>query len=108
MCDINKSRQQLAKEVDRLHLELQALEIWKTRIEDAFRESEIKNNAFLKSIPDFIFVIKKDGTFLDVKSNRKDNQSIFSKNCIGKNLCNIGLPLSLRQNYSTISTRQLF
>ena len=38
--------------------------------EEALRKSQRKNQAILEAIPDMMFVIRRDGTFLDFKSQR--------------------------------------
>ncbi len=38
------------------------------RVEDALRQSEARNRALLNAIPDLMFHLKKDGTFVDFKA----------------------------------------
>lgn len=44
----------------------------RNRAEDALLESEARNRAILNVIPDSMFLIRKDGTFLDCKGGKKD------------------------------------
>lgn len=41
--------------------------IERKRVEDALRQSETRNRALLNAIPDLMFRLKKDGTFVDFK-----------------------------------------
>lgn len=53
-------------------------------IEKSLRESEQKNNALIKAIPDIIFILDKNGTYLDFKADYyakfKPNKSIIGLN----------------------------
>lgn len=54
------------------------------KIEKSLRESEQKNNALIKAIPDIIFILDKNGTYLDFKADYyakfKPNKSIIGLN----------------------------
>lgn len=41
----------------------------RVKIEKSLRESEQKNNALIKAIPDIIFILDKNGTYLDFKAD---------------------------------------
>ncbi|MBP2626046.1 MAG: diguanylate cyclase with and sensor [Firmicutes bacterium] len=41
------------------------------RVEDALRISQASNQALINAIPDLMFIIKQDGTFMDVKGNKE-------------------------------------
>ncbi|MBN1292687.1 MAG: PAS domain S-box protein [Candidatus Latescibacteria bacterium] len=58
--------------------------------EDALRESLERNEAFLRSIPDLIFVLSKDGTYIDYKAESDDELAIPSAGIIGKNIKDAG------------------
>lgn len=64
-------------------------------IEKLIRESEVKNQAILNAIPDLIFHINKDGTFLNYKGE-KDKIYVPPEEIIGKNVLNI-LPTEIAQ-----------
>src|SRR5262249_34021828 len=46
------------------------------RAEEAFRESEERNAAMLRAVPDLMFVILRDGTYLDYHA--RDPQLLFA------------------------------
>ncbi len=52
--------------------------------EIALRESEARNHALINAIPDFIFRIHEDGTFLDVKAAREEGLVMPASEFIGK------------------------
>ncbi|MBI5218877.1 MAG: PAS domain S-box protein [Bacteroidia bacterium] len=56
----------------------------RVKIEKSLRESEQKNKALLKAIPDIIFILDKNGTYLDFKADYyakfKPNKSIIGLN----------------------------
>ena len=60
-------------------------------VEDALLESENKNNSLLQAIPDLMFILTGDGTFIDYKANNSDLLAIPSAEIIGKNISEIGL-----------------
>jgi signal transduction histidine kinase len=68
------------------------------RAEEALRESESKNRAMLRAIPDALFRLKRDGTLLDFKGN--DSFALpFSGEAIGKKIemmlpSDIGIPIA--------------
>ncbi|MDK2953608.1 MAG: hypothetical protein PWQ27_991 [Kosmotoga sp.] len=53
-------------------------------------ESLRKNQALLNAIPDMIFVISRDGTYLDFKADREDLLAISPEKLIGKNIRDAG------------------
>ena len=76
-------------------------------------ENNRKNKAILSAIPEMMFIISKDGTYLDFKAN-KDNNDLFVplENLIGTNLSDIGLPDNLTQLFlnkiqDTLSTGKI-
>ncbi|WP_242928899.1 PAS domain S-box protein [Pontibacter vulgaris] len=56
--------------------------------------SEAKNRAILAAIPDLLFIIDKDGTYLHMKSAEKDNLAVDIDQIIGNSMRNI-LPAHL-------------
>lgn len=56
----------------------------RVKIEKSLRESEQKNKALIKAIPDIIFILDKNGTYLDFKADYyakfKPNKSIIGLN----------------------------
>lgn len=59
------------------------------RVENELKESEARNRAFLKAIPDLIFVIDKDGTFLDYNAGRQDELYARPEVFLGKKVCEV-------------------
>ncbi|HEY0196562.1 MAG TPA: histidine kinase dimerization/phosphoacceptor domain -containing protein [Methanobacterium sp.] len=60
-------------------------------VEEALRESENKNNSLLQAIPDLMFIVTEDGTFVDYRTDRPDTPTIPPDKIIGKNISDIGL-----------------
>lgn len=56
------------------------------RTEEALRESEARNNALLRAIPDFMFLQDKDGRYLDYIANNRKLLPVHPKVFIGKNM----------------------
>lgn len=56
------------------------------KIENSLRESEEKNRALLHAISDNIFVLDKDGNYLDYREDNKSGLAIEREKVIGKNL----------------------
>ncbi len=61
------------------------------QVEEALRDSENKNLILLEAIPDSMFILSKNGTYLDFRSKNDDLLSISPDEIIGKNISNIGL-----------------
>jgi len=63
-----------------------AMAIERKRADEALKLSESKNRAILSSIPDLMFIITKDGDFIDYHA--KDEEHLFTKpeNFMGKNI----------------------
>ncbi|MBI4978025.1 MAG: PAS domain S-box protein [Spirochaetes bacterium] len=57
--------------------------------EDALRVSEERNRSFLKAIPDLIFVIDRDGVFLDYNAERQDDLYTRPEYFLGKRVQDI-------------------
>jgi len=54
--------------------------------EEALKESEMKNKAFVKAIPDMIFLVSKNGEFLDYKSDTQNILLLAPELFIGKHI----------------------
>lgn len=59
-------------------------------VEEALRDSENKNNSLLQAIPDLMFILTEDGTFVDYRTNTQI-MDIPPKEIIGKTISDIGL-----------------
>ncbi|MFO1519492.1 MAG: PAS domain S-box protein [bacterium] len=62
------------------------------RAESSLRESEARNNALLRAIPDTMMRLKSDGTFLDFRSENERNPLALSNFTSGKNIRDTDLP----------------
>ncbi len=60
-------------------------------VEEALRESENKNNSLLQAIPDLMFILTEDGTFVDFRANDQEILAIPPDEIIGKKISDIGL-----------------
>lgn len=81
-------------------------------VEEALRESENKNNSLLQAIPDLMFIVTEDGTFVDYRTDRPDTPIIPPDKIIGKNISDIGLfngdiELALKKIKKTLKTDTL-
>lgn len=56
------------------------------KAEEALRESEERNRAILKAMPDFIFVFDKNGTFIDCNIPEGKNLLMSMESFIGKSI----------------------
>lgn len=54
-------------------------------------ESLRKNRALINAIPDMIFVVSKDGTYIDFKADKEDLLALPPEKIIGSNIKNTGL-----------------
>ncbi|MCP5105261.1 MAG: PAS domain-containing protein, partial [bacterium] len=66
------------------------------RMEDALRESKLKNLAILNTIPDIIFIQDKDGVYIDYHARCFDSPTIAPKDFLGKRSAEI-LPASIAE-----------
>ena len=66
-----------------------ATAIDRTRAEQALRESEARHRALLEAVPDLIFHIAADGTFLDCKSARGEELFAPATTFLGRTLAEI-------------------
>ena len=57
--------------------------IHRTRYEEALRKSEARNRVVLNAIPDLMFRIRKDGTFLDYKAESASDLAVPPEQIIG-------------------------
>ncbi|MBI4646016.1 MAG: PAS domain S-box protein [Bacteroidia bacterium] len=62
-------------------------ELGKELVEQSLKESEQTNKVLLEAIPDLIFVVDKDGNYLDYRSDKKSGLSVPDSDVIGKK-CN--------------------
>ena len=60
------------------------------RAEDALRESNTRNEALLAAMPEMMFVLSNNGTYLDFKVEKEDDLSIPPGEIIGKNISDVG------------------
>lgn len=59
------------------------------RAEAALHKSEAENRALIGAIPDLMFRISREGTFLDVKGSKDFNLGILTPDCVGKKIENV-------------------
>ena len=59
------------------------------KAEQALRESEARNRAFLSALPDMLFRNKADGTYLDAKAESPDELAAPPAQVIGKKIADI-------------------
>lgn len=60
-------------------------------VEEALRESENKNHTLLQAIPDLMFIITEDGTFVDFRVKDDNNLAMPPDEIIGNKISDIGL-----------------
>lgn len=82
------------------------------QVEDALRSSEAKYRALVKAIPDLIFRISKDGTYLDFHAEKEADLAVPADKIVGGNLRHSLLPqnvidLSLAAIQRALDTEQL-
>lgn len=63
------------------------------RAERVIRESESRNRALLEAVPDLIFRIRRDGTYLDVKAGENSTLMVPADNLIGKSVYDVLPPV---------------
>lgn len=61
------------------------------QMEEALLESENKNNSLLQAIPDLMFILTNDGTYVDFRAKNENHLVFAPEEIIGKNISNIGL-----------------
>ncbi len=61
------------------------------KTEDALKLSEHKSRAILEAIPDIMFIIQKDGTFIDFKSDHNDYLAFPPEKIVGSNVSQLNL-----------------
>ena len=64
------------------------------RVEDALRQSEATNRALLDAIPDLMFRLKQDGTFVDIKTSSDFPPFVPSSRMLGSNVREV-MPLEI-------------
>ena len=69
----------------------------------ALRRSEAKNRALLEGIPDLIFELSKDGTYLDLKPAKDIALLLPSNELLGKTLYDVHQPEVARQSMECIT-----
>jgi PAS domain S-box-containing protein len=70
--------------------------------EAAIRQSEARNRALVNAIPDLMFRIRRDGTYLDCKVDRQDSTLLPPEELIGKNVRDVLPPDLARQRMEYI------
>lgn len=60
------------------------------RAEQALTHSIRRNEALLRAMPDMMFVLTKDGTFIDFKADRDEDLAMPREDIIGKNVRDVG------------------
>ncbi len=68
------------------------LSIERRKTEEALRKSLQRNEAFLQAIPDMMFVLSKEGTYIDFKAERDDDLTFSRSDLIGTNIRDSGFP----------------
>ncbi|MDP1551965.1 MAG: PAS domain S-box protein [Methanobacteriaceae archaeon] len=61
------------------------------KTEDALKLVEHKSRTILEAIPDSMFIIRRDGTFVDYKTHTGDLLAISPEKIVGSNISNLGL-----------------
>jgi PAS domain S-box-containing protein len=74
--------------------------------EAAIRQSEARNRALVNAIPDLMFRIRRDGTYLDCKADSNDAVLLPPEELIGKTVYDV-LPPELAQQRMDYVTRAL-
>jgi PAS domain S-box-containing protein len=85
--NIRKRTQELSEVNQRLLGEIAERKV----VEEALRESENKNNTLLQAIPDLMFIINEEGTFVDFRVKDTTSLAIPHDDIIGKKVSDIGL-----------------
>jgi len=70
--------------------------IERKRVEEALRQSEATKHALLNAIPDLMFCLKKDGTFVDFKGAKDFQLLIPPSEFLGKKVSEV-MPLEIAQ-----------
>jgi PAS domain S-box-containing protein len=70
----------------------------RVRAEEALRESEAKNRALLNAIPDLIFCLSRDGTFLDFKAAETRKLCVPSNLFLGRKIYEV-MPAPIAQQF---------
>ena len=56
------------------------------RVKESLRESEMRNRAMLRAIPDWMFLMSKDGVYLDYHAKDPDELFVPPEQFLGKNM----------------------
>jgi PAS domain S-box-containing protein len=78
----------------------------RVRAEEALRESEAKNRALINAIPDLIFCLSRDGTFLDFKAAEAKDLCVASNLFFGRKICEL-MPAPIAQQFLESIARTL-
>lgn len=68
------------------------LAIERRRTEAALRDSLQRNEAILQAVPDMMFILSKQGTFVDFKAERDEEKLLPRSEILGKNIRESGFP----------------
>lgn len=98
---IQERTAELSQANQRLRAEISERE----QVEKALRESENKNNTLLQAIPDLMFILTRNGTYVDFRAKNENILALKPDKIIGKNISDIGLSKEdLRLALQKIST----
>ena len=59
------------------------------RAEEALRASEIRNRTMLRAIPDLVFVLSREGVFLDYQAKSEEELLLKPQEFLGKNISSV-------------------
>ena len=92
MKDQHKTKEELIKELKKLRQRVskfEAAEIERRDTEQALRESEARNRAILRAIPDLMFRCDRDGRFWDYYAARRDQLFVSPEEFLGKRILDV-------------------
>ncbi len=82
----------------------------KYRQREKLRESESRNRALLEALPDLMFVISKDGFFIDYNTNNKNNLLVSPEKFLSKHVSEVLPPelasLTLEKLHKAFESKQ--
>ncbi len=99
MNDRKKNEDQLLKELQYLRKRVTKLKKAGIKGNQALRESEVQCKAVLDAVPDMMFQISKDGTYLDFIPAKELPHSYSRKNFLEKSWLTYCLKASLKKQW---------